>query len=136
MANMSNYLEDQLRAHLFRSGTFLKPAALWIALHLADPTDAGTGLEVSVGGYARVQRNPGDANWTAPSPTDGVCKNAADIVFPSPTANWGTVTHWAIWDAATAGNLIGYGLMEIAKPVNNGDAAPLIPAGGLTLSFA
>lgn len=136
MANMSNYLEDQLRAHLFRTASFLKPAALYVALHTADPTDAGTGAEVSGGAYARVQRNPGDANWTAGSPTDGVTKNAADIVFPAPTANWGSITHWGIWDAATAGNLIAYGPMVTPRTVNSGDPAPSFPANSLDLTFA
>lgn len=134
--NMSNYLEVALRDHIFRTATFLKPSALYIALHTADPTDAGTGAEVSGGAYARVQRNPADANWSAASPTDGLTDNVADIVFPAPTANWGVVTHLSIWDAATAGNMLGYGALSTPRTINSGDPAPVFAAGSLDITFA
>jgi hypothetical protein len=136
MAHMSNYLEGQLRAHLFRSGTFLKPAALYISLHTADPTDAGTGTEVTGGSYARVQRNPSDANWSAGSATDGTTDNVGDLIFPAPTANWGTITHFGIWDAATGGNLLCHGAMTTPRAVNSGDTAPQFAAGSLDIVFA
>ena len=136
MANASDYLEVQLRAHLFRTASFAKPAAIYIALHTADPTDAGTGAEVSGGAYARVQRNPLDANWTAASATDGATTNAADIVFPSPTANWGSVTHFSLWDAATAGNMLAHGPLTTPRTINNGDPAPSFAAGALQAVFA
>src|SRR5262245_1520988 len=115
MSQMSDYLEVELRKHIFRTGSFTKPSALYVSLHTADPTDAGTGTEVSGGSYARVQRDPLDANWTAASATNGLTDNAAAITFPSPTANWGTVTHFGIWDASTSGNLICYGALTVSK---------------------
>lgn len=137
MAGMSNFVEDALRTLLFRTGAGLtKPAALYVALHTADPTDAGTGTEVSGGSYARVQRDPLDANWTAASATDGITTNAADITFPAPTASWGIISHAAIWDAPTGGNLIGHGELAVAKTISNGDAAPRFPAGSIIITFA
>lgn len=133
---MSNYVEDGLRTHLFRSGTFAKTTTRYVSLHTADPTDAGTGTEVSGGSYARVQRDADDANWTAASATDGITTNAADIEFPAPTASWGLVSHVAVWDAPTGGNLIGHGALTTPKTVNNGDAAPKFLAGSLSITFA
>lgn len=135
MAKMSDYLEVELRKHIFRTGSFTKPSALWVSLHTADPTDAGNGAEVSGGSYARVQRDPADAAWTAASATDGVTKNAATITFPSPTANWGTVTHFGIWDASSGGNLICYGALGTPKTINNGDAAPAFAADAIVITF-
>jgi hypothetical protein len=135
MANASNYLEAQLRDHLFRTASFVKPTALYVSLHTADPTDAGTGAEVAGGSYARVQRNPGDANWSAASATDGTTKNVAALTFPAPTASWGTVTHFGIWDAATGGNLLCYGSCP-AQVINAGAQAPVIPADGLSVVIA
>mgnify|MGYP003395698515 CR=1 FL=1 len=106
MSKMSDYLEVSLRTHIFRTGSFTKPTVLAISLHTADPTDAGTGTEVTGGSYARVSRNPLDANWSAASATDGLTDNVADLVFPAPTANWGIVTHFGIWDAATAPQIL------------------------------
>jgi hypothetical protein len=136
MANMSDWLESQLRAHVFRTGSFAKPSALYVSLHTADPTDAGTGAEVTGGAYARVQRNPGDANWSAGTATDGATDNVADITFPAPSASWGTVTHFGVWDAATAGNLICHGPLTTPRTINGGDPAPVFAAGALDLAFA
>jgi hypothetical protein len=133
---MSDYLEVQLRAHVFRTASFAKPAQLWVSLHTANPTDAGTGAEVSGGSYARVERDPLDANWTAPDSTGGVTANAAAITFPAPTANWGVVTHFGIWDASAGGNLICYGALTTPKTINNGDAAPSFAIGALAMTFA
>ena len=136
MANASDYLEVQLRNHLFRTATFTKPAALYVALHTADPTDAATGAEVSGGSYARVQRNPLDANWTAASATDGRTTNAADIVFPAPTANWGTVTHASLWDAASGGNMLAHAPLDAPRTISSGAAPPSFAAGALAAVFA
>lgn len=135
MSQMSNYLEVELRKHIFRTGSFTKPAALYVSLHTADPTDAGTGTEVSGGSYARVQRDPADANWTGASATDGLTDNAAIITFPTPTANWGVVTHFGIWDASSAGNLITFGAITPNKTINNGDPAPSFATGALDVTF-
>lgn len=136
MSAMTDYLEAEIRKHIFRTGSFTKPTALYIALYTAAPGEAGGGTEVTGGSYARVQRDPLDANWTAASTTDGKTDNAADITFPAPTANWGTVTHFAILDAASGGNMLFYGALTVAKTVNNGDAAPKFAVGALSVTFA
>lgn len=133
---MSDYLEVELRKHIFRTGSFTKPSELHISLHTADPTDDASGTEVSGGSYARVQRDPADANWTGASATNGLTDNAAAITFPSPTANWGVVTHFAIWDAASAGNMLIHGELTTPKTINNGDAAPSFATGDLDITFA
>lgn len=135
MSQMSDYLEGQLRAHIFRTASFTKPSALYIALFTVAPTDAGGGTEVTGGSYARVQRDPLDANWTAASATDGLTDNAADITFPTPTANWGMVVAFAIFDAAAAGNMLIWDTLSQAKTINNGDPAPKFLAGALDIIF-
>lgn len=136
MANMSDYLEVQLRAHIFRTATFTKPTELHISLHTADPLDDASGTEVSGGSYARVQRDPLDANWSAASATNGLTDNVGAITFPAPSANWGVVTHFGIWDASTGGNLLIHGQLTTPKTINNGDAAPSFGAGDLDVTFA
>lgn len=135
MANMSDYLEVELRKHIFRTGSFTKPSALHVSLHTASPADDASGTEVSGGSYARVQRDPLDANWTAASATNGLTDNAAAITFPAPTANWGVVTHFGIWDAATTGNLLVHGALGTPKTINNNDAAPSFAIGDLDVTF-
>lgn len=136
MSAMTDYLEVELRKHLFRTGSFTKPSALWIRLYTANPGETGGGTEVSGGSYAAIQRDPSDSNWTGASSTDGLTDNAAAITFPSPTANWGVVTGFSIADAQTAGNMLIYGALTQSKTVNNGDAAPNFPIGALDITFA
>ena len=136
MASMSDYLEVEIIKHIFRTGSFTKPTALYIALFTAAPSDAGGGTEVTGGSYARVNRPPLDANWDATSGTNGLTANTAVITFPTPTADWGIITHMGIFDAITSGNLLFHGALTASKTVNNGDAAPTYPASALTITFA
>lgn len=136
MSQMSDYLEAELRKHIFRTGSFTKPSALYVALFTAAPSDAGGGTEVSGGSYARAQLNPADANWSAPDATGGLTDNLAAITFPAPTANWGQATHFAIFDASTAGNMLIWGALATPKTINNGDPAPSFPIGALDITFA
>lgn len=136
MSAMSDYLEGQIRAHIFRTATFAKPTVIAIALFTAAPGEAGGGTEVSGGSYARVSLNPLDANWSAPDTTGGQTANLSAITFPTPTANWGTITHFGIFDAAAAGNLLFYGPLSTPRVVANGDPAPLFAIGALSVTFA
>lgn len=136
MANMSDYLEVQLRKHLFRTGSFTKPTVLGVGLFTVTPSDAGGGTEVTGGSYARVDLPPLDANWTAPDSTGGLTDNAVAITFPTPSANWGTVVAFGIFDATTAGNLLVWGPITPNKTINNGDPAPSFAIGALDVTFA
>src|SRR3972149_2962302 len=53
-SEMSNYLEDQFVAHIFRTGSFTKPTVLGVGLWGVTLTDASTGAtagESTVGSY-------------------------------------------------------------------------------------
>lgn len=137
MSAMTDYLEVELRKHLFRTGSYTKPSELHVRLFTAAPGETGGGTEVSGGDYAPVQRDPLDANWTGASSTDGLTDNAAALTFPAPNgANWGVVSHFAIADAASGGNMLIYGALTTPKTVNDGDAAPNFPIGALDITFA
>jgi hypothetical protein len=110
------------------------PALVYLGLFTAAPTDAGGGTEVTGGSYARVQVTQANASWAAPSGTPSGTSNSGAVTFPAPTANWGVVTHFGIFDAVTAGNLIAWNALTISKTVNNGDAAPSFAIGALTWS--
>lgn len=136
MAAMSNYLENELVKHIFRTGSFTKPSALYVALYTSAPSDSGGGTEVSGGSYARAQLDPSDSNWAATSGSDGKTSNAVEITFAAPTGNWGTITHFGIFDASTSGNLLIHGALTVSKTVNNADAAPKFAVNALEVTFA
>lgn len=145
MAAMSDWLENGLVDFILRAQTLTLPANLHFALFTAAPSDSGGGTEVTGGSYARVSVARSLANFagtqsagstTASTGTGGVTSNNNAITFPAPTANWGVVTHWGVFDASSGGNLVFHGALTTSKTVNNGDAAPSFPAAAFVLTFA
>lgn len=131
MSALSNYLENKLLDHALRATAYTAPTTLHVALYTSNPTDADTGTEVSGGSYARVSLTPATAFGAAAA---GSISNAADITFTTATAAWGTITHFAIRDAATAGNMLVYGALTASKVVANGDTFRF-PAASLTITL-
>jgi hypothetical protein len=128
MAEISNYLENALINATLRNTSYTSPAAVYISLHTADPTDAGTGTEVSGGSYIRQSATFG-------APSNGVSTTTADITFPQATANWGTIGWIGIWDAQTTGNLLYHTALDASKAIDNGDIFK-IASGSLTVTLA
>lgn len=145
MSAFSDYVENKLTDLLLRGQAFTAPATVYVSLHTSATTDAGGGTEVSGGSYARVAITANLTNWsgtqsagstTASSGTGGASSNNGAITFPTPTANWGTVTHFGIWDASSGGNLLIHGALTASKTINNGDPAPSFAAAALSVTIA
>ena len=128
MAEISNYLENALINGTLRGTTFTAPAAVYVSLHTADPTDAGTGTEVSGGSYVRQAATFG-------APSNGVSTTTADITYPQATASYGTVGFIGIWDAEISGNMLYHTPLDISKAIDTGDIFK-IAAGSLTVTLA
>jgi len=127
MAAASNWLEDEIIKHIFRTGSFTKPTVLAVALCTAAPVDGDTGATITevanANGYARKLNNPLDANWTATAGGDGQTDNTGVLTFDTATGSWGTVTHFAICNSATwgAGDMLIHGILDASKLVGNND---------------
>jgi hypothetical protein len=135
MSAMTDYLEGEIIKHIFRTGSFTKPSVLAVGLFTTAPGDSAAGTEVSGNGYTRVSVNPADANWAAPAGGNGTTSNVSTITFPTPTgAGWGTITHFAIFDAASAGNRLFHGALTLPKVINAADTVSFA-AGQLQLTF-
>ena len=143
MAALSDYLENKIVDHLLRATAYTAPATVYVALLTAAPSDTGGGTEVTGNAYARVAVTSATTAWNgthgnttgASSGTNGTVTNAAPIAFPTPTpAGWGTVTHWAVYDASTGGNLLFYAALTASKAIAAGDAVSFI-AGALSLQI-
>jgi hypothetical protein len=114
MAAMSNYLENALINATLRNTTFTSPTTVYVGLFLTDPTDAGSGTEVSGGSYARKAMTFG-------APRNGESVNSGAVEFDQATGDWGTIPFFAIFDASTSGNMLYHGALTASKTIENGD---------------
>jgi len=114
MAEFSDYLENKIIDHMLRNQSYTPPTTVYLALFTTATTDAGGGTEVSGGAYARQAA-------TLAAASGGASENSAEITFPQATADWGTITHVALMDAATGGNMLMHTALDASKTVNNGD---------------
>jgi hypothetical protein len=128
MAAFSNYLENALINGTLRATSYTAPTTVYVGLFTSDPTDAGSGTEVSGNAYARQS-----ATFAAPS--NGVSSTSADVQFPQATGTWGTVGWFGIFDALTTGNLMYHGALTASKTIETGDVFK-IASGNLTVTLA
>lgn len=92
-------------------------ADVWVGLLSEEPDEVtGDYVELTAGGYARVVHDA----WVTADNGDGrtARRNNGAVVFAALTDAETSFTHWAIFDAANAGDLIAAG------PVLNGDGVP------------
>jgi len=93
-------------------------ATMFVSLHTGSPLDNDTGgNEVSGSGYARTA-----VTFVR---TDSYMDNSGIVAFPETTAPWGTVSHFAVYDASTGGNLLFHEALT----------APAVTGSLETLSF-
>lgn len=118
-------------------GALATRPTIYVGLSSTAPSETGTNVtEPSGGGYARVATTPAD--WsTATSADPSVVENAAVLTFPQASADWvggSNLNHFALFDAATSGNVIGAGALGTGKPILAGDTAEFA-IGDLTVSL-
>jgi hypothetical protein len=128
MAAMSNYLETALVNAVLRNTSYTSPTTVYVGLFTSDPTDAGSGTEVSGGSYARKA-------MAFSSPSNGATSNSSAVEFDQATASWGTVTHFGLFDASSSGNLLLHGALTASKTIDNGDVFKFA-SSALTATFA
>lgn len=127
----SNYLENAVLDHIFGKGAYTVPT-IYVALWTATLTDASTGDtagECSGGAYARVETAASDWDDAA----SGEIDNTSAITFPTATAAWGTVTHFALLDASTSGNILFHEALNASREVAEG-ATPTFAIGSLVVT--
>lgn len=125
-ASKSSYLRTQLIKAALKATAFTGPATVYMSLHTAAPGLTGVN-EVAGNAYARQA-----VTWGAEA--GGTVSNSAALTFPAPTpANWGTATHWGLWDALTVGNFL-YG-DTLANQVATSIGVPVtFPIGNISMS--
>lgn len=99
MNSMSVYLKNKVLQDNLRAST------VYVALF----TDENT--EVSKASYTRVE-------VTFVEPSAGQTSNTSDLLFPIAAEQWGAITHIALFDAATNGNVLFKTNAEFVKTID------------------
>ena len=127
MPGPTNELEQAILNHIFGKATYTPPTNWFVGVSTTTPSDDGSGFTEPAGGsYARVSTAASDwgtASGTAPA----ALSNSSVITFPAATADWGTVTYFGLFEAATGGT----------PKITGSFPSPGIAVGsGQTLEFA
>lgn len=126
--SFSNYLETEILDHVFGGNAYTAPSTLYLALFTSNPAEDGSGTEVSTSGTAYARQT---VTFTVSGNT---ATTDAAVEFATATASFGTVSHIGVYDASTAGNLLGYAALTTAKAIDTGDVLR-VPAGDLDITL-
>lgn len=125
MGRISDSFANQLLDLAFSKATNNFPATLYVGLSTTTPTNTGGSVTEPAGGsYARVAVTNNSTNF--PAATARSKSNGTDIVFPTATGSWGTITHFVMYDALTGGNFVAWGALTV----------PVSVISGATVTFA
>lgn len=124
--SLTNTFETTTLTWLFTAGSATRPTAWYLGLFTSDPGESGAGTEVSGGGYVREA-----VTFTVSGNT---ATNSGSIEWDAATASWGTVTHIAIMDAASGGNMIASNALTTSKAIGIDDIIR-VPAGDLDITL-
>lgn len=127
--SFSDTFETHVLNYVFTTTSVTRPTAWYLALFTSNPADDASGTEVSTSGTAYARQS---ATFTVSGDT---ASNSAAIEFPTATASFGTVSHVAVFDAATSGNMIAYAALTASKAIDTGDVFR-VPSGDLDITLA
>jgi hypothetical protein len=125
--SFTNAHETHLLTYTFTATSVTRPTAWFIGLFSGAPGEAGGGTEISGNAYAR--------KVVAFTVSGNSATNTSAVEFAAASGgNWGVISHVAIFDASTSGNMIAYSALSASKTINDGDAFR-IPGSNLTITL-
>ncbi|WP_419783586.1 phage tail fiber protein [Maridesulfovibrio sp.] len=134
----SEYLKNKLADHVLRNIPFASPANIWLGLcssgiietdsaEVKDQKNAAVMTALRTGDLPAAKELPESSNYVrqratfGTAPVNGLVKNTSEINFPQFTADVGLVTHFALFDAQTNGNVLYFGAFNLGRMVYMGD---------------
>lgn len=114
--SFTNFAESLTLNYILTTNSVTRPTEFHIGLFTAAPGEAGGGTEVTGGSYVR---RPVTFAVSGTAPT--LAQNPTAVEWPTATANWGVITHVAVFDASSGGNMIDYAMLDSSKEILNGD---------------
>lgn len=124
---ISTYLAHKLLNASLRNTAYTPPVTVYLGMLTGEPSTSDAYEEVSGGSYARQA-----VSFTAPA--DRATANVGVVTFPEATADWGRPTHWGLFDASAAGNLLWSSEMVRALDLPSGSVVSF-PVGKIPVLF-
>ena len=128
MSAMSDYLELKFLDHFTGTASTSAPSAVYLGLSTGSMGDDNSGTELTGNNYSRKA-------ITFASASGGSISTNAAVEFDAATGSWGTVSHWAIYDASSGGNQLFHGAFTTGKAIGSGDILK-VASGSLTITAA
>lgn len=126
MSAMSDYLELKFLDHFTGTASTSAPSAVYLGLSTGDLGDDNSGTELTGNNYSRKA-------ITFASASSGSISSNAAVEFDAATGSWGTVSHWAIYDASSGGNQLFNGSFTQSKAIGSGDILK-VASGSVTIT--
>ena len=134
MGSFADYLENKVLDHVFGAVTLTPPVTLHIGLSTTAINDAGGNITEPAGNnYSRVAVTNNATNF--PAAVAGSKSNGAEFTFATPSGSWGTVVDFFISDAASGGNILGYGTLTAPQTIASGNIVKFA-SSSLTITLA
>jgi len=135
MSSFTDYLENKIIAHHFGGTNYNPSDYVRIGVSTTSISDDGTGATEPGGAYARIEasNNQSADGWSVPAlvSTYHTVHLRRAITFAEATVDWGTITHFMVYDDGGT-NMLGFGALDSSKTVASGDTAEF-PSGSLEI---
>ncbi len=134
MGKISNHAKSEMIDHVFKAA-YTPIATLYLCLCTADPTVAGTGSTITETDYAGYTRLSFVGNTKfAVSSARKIVQNALFTFAAATGVSTSNITHYAICDASTNGNMLASGAFDSAWNVVSG-STPKIASGKIEIEI-
>ena len=135
MSDATNYVKNLMQLAAFNDvgNPVTMPANWYLGMFTTPTDDDGGGAEVSGGSYERILIPNKPSHWTDGG--NGLMTLAQIVQSATPTGNWGQITHLALHDALTAGNMWFHRAANSPFTKSNGDEPVIFDAGSITVQF-
>lgn len=129
---VTTYFLNNIAGNIFGTKTDpALPSEYYIGLSTTAPTTAGENVtepSTSGTGYSRVKVT------SFSEPDNGAVTIEEAVAFPESTADWGTVTHYVLYDAITGGNLLIYDPLNSSRHID-ANTSVVFQQGSLTIAI-
>tara|TARA_B110000483_G_scaffold144340_1_gene172323 strand:+ start:4504 stop:4881 length:378 start_codon:yes stop_codon:yes gene_type:complete len=123
--SFSNTYETIVLKFAFNADSVTRPTNWYLGLFTSNPGEGG-GTEISGNGYTRKA-----VTFTV---TGDTATNSGAVEFDVATGSWGTISHVAVFDAASGGAQIAYAALTTAKAIDTGDVLRF-PVGDVDITL-